>query len=366
MTSERNLEKAGADLRASASSMPYPQIRARKPVRRGLIAFATGLAVALIIGIPSYLTRTSSPDVLPVGAPADSTTTTAPATTTSVLASSTTVATPLACGGELPYQVTLPEDFNGPNMGPSPHAPDPAEEGQLIVHWLGRDGSVEIRWPANAEYMEGAVWGDTAAEGARPAPEDDWPLFIGPEFPDVDGVDRPIVGTILPTAVMSGPCDASQLAIYSPNGEGVESDLVAATFGTSGQEGLVIFPELARPRDKALVVETIETDTIPEVVACDGGPGVDFVPKKSGTTPDSPVFASPEEALQDILGTDIAGTWPKVGYFELVSPDGTITYGNPYDDNSADPRPENGLVISVTVVEGESGWSVTKWETSGC
>lgn len=366
MSSEQNLERAGADLRAAASSMPFPQMRIRKPIRQGFMAFATGLAVALILGIPFYLTRTGPPEGLPVGAPTHTTTTTFVATTTSVPATSSTAPAPPMCGGELPYPVTLPEDFTGPNAGPSPDATDPAEEGQLIVHWLGRDGSVEIRWPANGEYMEGAVWGGIESEGTRPEPEGDWPMFIGPAFPDVDGVDRPTVASVLPTAVMSGPCDASQLAIYSPNGDGRDSDLVGATFGPGGQEELVIYPGLARPRDQVLVVETIETDTIPQVFACDGGPEADFVPTKSGTTPDSSVFATPEEALQDLLGTDTADTWPKVGYFELVSPDGTITYGNPYDDNSPDPRPDNGLVISVTVVEVEGGWTVIEWETSGC
>ena len=52
-----------------------------------------------------------------------------------------------------------------------------------------------------------------------------------------------------------------------------------------------------------LILETIETNTIPEVLACDGGPGVDFVPRKSGTTPNGPVFGTPEEALQHLLGT---------------------------------------------------------------
>lgn len=365
MSAEQNLEKAGADLRAASVSMPFPQLRVRKPIRQGFIAFATGLAVVLLIGIPLYLTRTSPPDGGPVGAPSDTTTTDAPdATTTSAPATTTTTeSTTSACGTELPYQVTLPEDFTGPIAGPSPHAPYPAEDGQLIVHWLGRDGSVEIRWPTNQEYLEDAVWGEPAYGGSRNPGS---PMFIGPPVPDVDGVERPFVADVLPTEAMSGPCDGGQLAIYQPAANGGGTELLGAGFGSGGQEGLVIYPDLARPRDKVLIVETIETDTIPEVRACDGGPGVDFVPRKAGTTPNSPVFGTPGEALQDLLDTAVAETWPKVGYFELVSPDGTVTYGNPHDDYSPDPRPENGLVISVTVVEVEGGWTVTEWETSGC
>ena len=364
MSAEQNLERAGADLRAASASMPFPRMRVRKPLQQGFIAFAAGLAVALVIGVPYVLSRTSPPDGVAVSAPADTTTTEIPGTTTTSVPPTTTTtgsATP-ACGTELPYQVTLPEDFTGPIDGPSPHAPDPAEDGQLVLHWLGRDGSVEIRWPVNEEYLEDAVWGESDQNGSR-NPES--PMFIGPSSPDVDGVERPFVADVLPIDAMAGPCDGAQLAVYQATEDKV-SDLAIATLGAGGPEELLIYPGLDRPRDKVLIVETIETDTIPEVLACDGGPGADFVPRKAGTNPNGPVFGTPEEALLGLLGTEVAATWPKVGYFELVSSDGIITYGNPYDDYSPDPRPDDGVVISVTVIEVEGGWTVTEWETSGC
>jgi hypothetical protein len=363
MSAEQNLERAGADLRAASASMPFPQMRVHKSIRQGLIAFAAGLTVVLIVGVPLLLTRATPPDGVPVGAPGDTTTDSPDTTTTSVPSTSTTESAPPACGTKLPYQVSLPSDFTGPIDGPSPHAPNPAESGQLVVHWLGRDGSVEIRWPSNREYLDDAVWGEPAYDRSRYPSS---PIFIGPPVPDIDGVERPFVTDVLPTEAMSGPCDGAQLAIYSPAEDGGDVEQVGAGFGAGGQEGLVLYPDLPRPRDKVLIVETIETNTIPEVLACDGGPGVDFVPRKSDTTPNGPVFGTPEEALQHLLNTEVAETWPNVGYFELVSLDGTVTYGNPLDDNSPDPRPDNGLVISVTVIEVESGWTVTKWETSGC
>ena len=364
MNAERELETAGADLRGAASSMPFPRMRVRRPIQQGFTAFASGLALALLIGIPFYLNRSTPPADQPSAVPAATTTTVPPDTTTTTAPSATSTAnpSPTACGSELPFQVTLPDDFGGPVEGASPHASHPTEDGQLAIHWLGRDGSVEIRWPANQEYLEGAVWGEPDLDGSR---DPDSIMFIGPPIPDVDGVERPFVAELLPTEAMSGPCDGAQLAIYRPR-DGGNSELVGATLGAEGKEGLVIYPGLARPRDEVLVVETIDTDTIPEVRACDGGPGVDFVPTKSGTISDNAVLGTPEEALQELLDTDVARTWPKVGYFELVSSDGTITYGNPYDDNSPDPRPETGLVVSVTVVEVDDGWTVTEWETSGC
>jgi hypothetical protein len=364
MSAEQNLESAGANLRAASASMPFPQMRVRKPIRQGFMAFAAGLAVALMIGVPLYLTRTSPPDGAPVAAPGETTTTgSLGTTTTSVPPSTTTESAAPACGTELPYQVTLPEDFIGPMSGPAPHGPHPAEDGQLVMHWLGRGGSVEIRWPANQEYFERAEWGSEPVWGG---PDMDFALFFS-VIPAKDEWPAEIGGfELLPTDLMTGPCDAIQVVTYGPGYDGVLGRRGVA-YGANGVEELTIYPDLLRPRDKVLVVETLETTEVPEVVECQDGPGVEDVPpNKAGTTPDSSVFDTPEEALQDILGTDIAETWPNVGYFELVAPDGTVTYGNPLDDNSPDPRPDNGLVISVTVIEVEGGWTVTEWETSGC
>ena len=365
MSAEQNLESAGANLRAASASMPFPQMRVRKPIRQGFMAFAAGLAVALMIGVPLYLARTSPPDGAPVAAPGETTTTGSLGTTTTSVTPTTTKtesAAP-ACGTELPYQVTLPEDFIGPMAGPAPHGPHPAEDGQLVMHWLGRDGSVEIRWPANQEYLERAEWGSEPVWGG---PDMDFALFFS-VIPAKDEWPAEIGGfELLPTDLMTGPCDAIQVVTYGPGYDGVLGRRGVA-YGANGVEELTIYPDLLRPRDKVLVVETLETTEVPEVVECQDGPGVEDVPpNKAGTTPDSSVFDTPEEALQDILGTDIAETWPNVGYFELVTPDGIVTYGNPLDDNSPDPRPDNGLVISVTVIEVEGGWTVTEWETSGC
>jgi hypothetical protein len=57
---------------------------------------------------------------------------------------------------------------------------------------------------------------------------------------------------------------------------------------------------------------------------------------------------------------------PKTGYFELRGPDGSITYANPLDDMLPDPRPDGGLVISISVVQVEGGWAVESWSTRGC
>jgi hypothetical protein len=369
MTNETRLEQAGAVLRAATSSIPFPELRTSRRFHGGLVAAVTGLALVLVIGIPAYVAQTPVPGGgAPLGA-ADSTTTTQipEATTTTTPGITTTTITgaipSFACDAELPWNIELPEDFTGPHDGPSPHSSRSADDGQTIVHWLGRDGSVEVRWPVDSEYLEGVQWGETPDWTQRDFSE--FALFL---FTDPDPGTFATVGAseVLPAELMEGPCDAAQLSVYAPR-DSEFSSANSATFGPSGTADVVIYPNLPRPRDKLLVVETLEVTEIPDVVECGGGPGVEDVPpNKSGTTPDSPVFDTPEEALENLLSTDVAETWPKKGYFELVMPNGTIIYANPYDDLSPNPRPDGAVVVSVTVVEQGNGWAVTEWETSGC
>lgn len=371
MTQEHRLERAGADLRAATSSMPFPRLRTRHGLSGGVMALAAGLAVALIIGIPAYIAQAPLPgDGTSAGAPDTTSTTQTPEVTTTSASdiTSTTTTTGIkpsfACGAELPWDLELPEDFTGPYKGLSPHSSRSADDGQLIVHWLGRDGSIEIRWPANREYLEGVEWGTTSDWTGRDF--DEFALFL---FSDPDPGTFQTVGAteVLPTDIMEGPCDAAQLNVYASNIDSGFSSANSATFGQSEGADVIIYPNLPRPRDKVLVVETLEASEIPDVVGCSAGrdPGVEVPPNKTGT-PNGASFDTPVEALEDLLATDVAETWPKTGYFELVTPEGNVIYGNPYDDMSPDPRPENGLVISVTIVEADSGWTITEWETSGC
>jgi hypothetical protein len=111
----------------------------------------------------------------------------------------------------------------------------------------------------------------------------------------------------------------------------------------------------------------MEVEVVPEVVECSGGSeaaGFEVPPNKSETIADPQPFPTPLEALEALLSGQEG--WPKTGYFELHEPDGSITFGNPQDDMSADPRPENGIVIAVSVIEMDGGWAVDSWSTSGC
>jgi hypothetical protein len=335
-------------------------LRGRHPV----FAFAAAaVAVILIVGLPVVLLQGMSGDQPPATDAVVAPSTTADVEpTTTVISPTTTIPVPV-CGTQLPFSTVLPEDFDGPNPGPSPQAVDALEPGQTIVHWTGRGGSVELRWPANAEYIESAVWGaDPIIEGGGSSFVLVQDLTIdGVEYQDVpQGYDR------LPTDGMTGPCDAVQLTVFRPNGTAT----VGSGFGpedTHSPNTLVVHPDIPRPRDLQLVVGTMEVEVVPEVVECSGGSeaaGFEVPPNKSETIADPQPFPTPLEALEALLSGQEG--WPKTGYFELHEPDGSITFGNPQDDMSADPRPENGIVIAVSVIEMDGGWAVDSWSTSGC
>lgn len=64
--------------------------------------------------------------------------------------------------------------------------------------------------------------------------------------------------------------------------------------------------------------------------------------------------SEPVEALGAFVET--RSTWPKLGYVEFVEPDGAITYGSILEpDIMAEPDPDNGLVIAVSMDEVEGG-----------
>lgn len=363
------IEKAGADLRAAVGRIPPMSPRLPGGWHPAATFVGAALAVFLLIGVPILLTQTRSGDQPPIAAVASTSTTSTPAETTTSVADTTTTATVLpSCGSELPFTTILPEDFQGPFPGPSPDASNPAEAGQTLMHWTGRGGSVELRWPANLEYTEGKQW------GAPPnSPDTDLVAFVTIEDLTIDGVEHPnsiVSYGVLPTDVMEGPCDAVQMSVFGPDRDDGRITLVGASFGLEDPERpntLVLYPELPRPRDLELVVDSLSVDEVPEVLECSGGSeaaGFEVPPIKSETISDPQPFPTPVEALEALLAS-MEG-WPKTGYFELHEPDGSITYGNPLDDMSLDPRPENGLVISISVIESEGTWKVDAWSSSGC
>ena len=365
------IEKAGADLRAAITRMPELTLRVAGRWSPALSFMGAALAVILVIGVPVLFSQIGSDGEGPLVGGTTSTTTATTvferSTTTESPHKVTTIPTASACGSELPFATVLPADFTGPTAGPSPDSPHPAEEGQGLWHWTGRGGSVEMRWPANIEYTESVEWGVNSMGS-----DTDEVMFVALEGSELDGVPQLEANATLPTDLMDGPCDAVQLSVFASGEDGSGAELLGASFGITGPEdvkSLILYPNLPRPRDLNLIVDSLSVETVPDVLECSGGPeaaGFEVPPIETETITDRVVFSTPVGALEGLLGGAAAETWPKTGYFELHEPDGSITYGNPIDDMSADPRPENGLVVSVSVVQQEDGWAVDSWSTSGC
>ncbi len=349
-----------------------------------LVAVATVIAVvaagtAFVFGGSTRL-EPAPPSDNPIPSltePATSTTSPAAAASATTLPSSDPT-NPYLCDDTMPFVAIGPDDFTGPINGPSPDASTPAEEGQLVIHWQGQDGSIELRWPPNTEYTTdveirgplhsqyttAVTWGEPTRSGEQSPTQ-----FLG-AFPTIngdDGTPLPLVFDAynhLPAINMDGPCDAVQLDSYvstprpgeAPAKGGAQASGLPASDNSTE---LTVLLDWRRPaiRELVLIVDSLAIDTLPPVLDCDTD-----LPDRTRTVVDGPSFTTPTQALEALLETNEAYLWPRTGYYELVEPDGSITYGRPLDNGTPEgPRPEAGLAIAVSVEQTSQGWTVTKW-----
>lgn len=358
---EDRLDAAGRETRAFFDRTAPPRVDAPSPWTRTL-AFVGGAAVvALLIAVPAVLW---GGEPVPFGSPGDPEApvvggTSEPSTSIGDTSPTTIAPAPVhVCNGELPVVIELPDDFVGPVSGPSPQASDPLEYGQLAVHWTGRDGSVEIRWPTDLEYR---------GENVEPTGTPENVSFIafltgGPEvFGDnPHGFPDPEPGS-LDSDWVANDCHVAQLTVFGP-ADSTSASVEIVSGPNSDPSVLGLAPTLSRPGEDQLVIETRTVEIVPEVVACQG-------PSEEATISDSiadpVVYPTPTEAVAAYVET--VDRWPDVGYVEFLEPDGTITYGRAFElDPMSAPTPDDGLVIAVSVVPLADGWAVDSWESSGC
>lgn len=112
-----------------------------------------------------------------------------------------------------------------------------------------------------------------------------------------------------------------------------------------------------------LITGSTTSGSRPEVVACQGGPGVDDVPPNQGREiANGEVLSTPRAVLEALLGGELSDSWyPHGGFIEMAMDDGTIAYAVPFNDDLA-----SGAVVLIEVAPVADGWTVTSWETSGC
>ena len=374
------LRQAGRELRTSFENGPVPVRRPRRRVRPvvGLAAAAATVATFLPVMLffashadPMDAAATTQPDVH-VASP--TTAATSPVAIDTPAETTTTTPAPPACVGSPPLTVSLPDDFVGPEPGLVAGSAT-LEAGQVGWHYTGRGGVVELVWPPDSRHTEDAVWGADRFDGVTVDFEAGATALLAVEEGlIIDGVAQgPVVSAwqTVPTEVMTGPCDAVQMDVYSLTAEGpVRSGFTLGYYPPEGGDrpAAAIFPTLARERDTTMVVEAFDVDELPPLLACNTGPdpSVTAPGPRSETFEAEHRFETPSLALEDFLLTESAQYLPSTGYFELSLPDGSVVYVNPYDDLSGNPRPEDGIVVAVTVTPDDTGWAVARIDTSGC
>lgn len=112
-----------------------------------------------------------------------------------------------------------------------------------------------------------------------------------------------------------------------------------------------------------LLTDSITADSLPEVVSCQGGPGVDDPPPNRGREiTDGDVLPSARAALEALLAGELSDSrYPHGGYVEIGLGDDSTAYAFPLNGNL-----EDGAVVLIEVARTTGGWTVTSWETSGC
>jgi hypothetical protein len=107
-----------------------------------------------------------------------------------------------------------------------------------------------------------------------------------------------------------------------------------------------------------LVAASEEGATPPPVAPCNAPAGASVPPKRGGPVTGGPAQSTPTAALQAFLDAD--SSLLRSQYLEVRLPDGSIAYAREAFD-----RP--GVYVTVVhVVQTAGGWSVDRWESSGC
>lgn len=301
-------------------------------------------------------------------------------------AAPTATVAPLACGPQLPFAIPAPDGYAGPVDGPGGDAATDPRPDQLVRHWTAPTGTIEVRWPADADPRTDG-WNAAPTDDASQRPDDG----VQPEQSRSATPDRAgeTAGSGVQTGVtetISGeprPTPAGRLAmdvvITSPD-LGVDAcgsvQLVFAHEDAmrARQLGSHVNADLFEPGgplggpDLPLVARSISADAPPDVPACQAPPGVDHVDRQGGPVQGIGTFATPEEALQAFIDTktvtDVDAFGVEVehttigdrGYTAMTLPDDTIAYVHEVGA---------GRTIVHATPTGD-GWTIDHWEATGC
>lgn len=140
----------------------------------------------------------------------------------------------------------------------------------------------------------------------------------------------------------------------------LESFPGGGTTTTIAPDGVTSSTTAESPR----VIGILHLESAPTVLECAAAPGTDpETPPTQGADTQLAIRGSLWEALADFLSSP-HGSPPIAtnGYLQIVTGDGKVILAKPFDEQ----RPEAGFVTLIFMERIGDGWSVTRWEGSGC
>ena len=269
------------------------------------------------------------------GPPVTTQVATQPSKTDAVGATDTTVegAVEPTCGSQLPRPLDLPDGYQGPQRVPS-------SPGQLVLEWTSATGSIVARWPPDPQFQQ--LMG-------QPASTPDGQPSVGSS------------GTFEGRPTQNGRYRRTSVFTL----RNVVSECRAIQIDVEDRDAAAVEDGIARPSNRGLFISTVPLvvaaearSGAPTAVACNAPAGVAEPPNRGGRVGPGPAFAAPADALKAFVDAD--SSLSRNGYLELRLPDGSIAYAK------EQPEQPGSYVTIVHVVRTGAGWSVDRWEASGC
>ena len=261
-------------------------------------------------------------------------------------APTTTVAVPTApgatgtdgpaptCGSQLPRPLDLPEGYIGPERMAS------SAERQLTVGWTSATGAIVARWPADPQFQE-LVGQPVGTPDGQPSVSGSGTFDIAPTGPGKYG--RTMVFSL---RNVPADCGTIQVDVVDADPAGVD-----AAVARLQNRGLFV-------SNVPLVVGSEERSAAPTVVGCNAPAGTAAPPKRGGRVSGAAVHTTATDALKAFLEAD--SSLIRDQYLEVRLPDSSIAYAR------EQPTRPGSFVTVIHVIPGGGGWSIDRWEASGC
>lgn len=238
------------------------------------------------------------------------------------------------CGSEVPRPLNLPEGYIGPERMAS------SVDGQLTVGWTSATGAIVARWPADPQFRE--LLGQPAA-----TPDGQPSVSGGGTFDIAQTGSGEYVRTMV-FSLRNVPAECRTIQVDVVDTDPARVDAGVARLSNSG-----LFVSTV-----PLVVGAEERSAAPTVADCNAPAGAATPPKRGGPVSGVAAYATPTEALEAFV--DENSSLIRNQYLEIRLPDGSIAYAK------EEPARPGSFVTVIHVVQTDAGWSVDRWEGSGC